>query len=196
MHQPSVRSVLAACSMVVAFLWNGGTALAEGDDHRSNQIYLGAGAAFGFENFDDTGGLDIDDAYGFDVWGGVRFVPLIAAEIQLEYLNGFDTTIFGVDVDGQAVAFTANAKLFPLAEVSDRVEPFLSAGIGTGWFELDAGPFGDQDEAGFIARFGGGIDLYFTENAALHVSSSYVLTTGDLDGLDWVTVVAGLQFRF
>ena len=195
MHQSGVRSLLSACTIIFTLVSNGGTALAEGGDQRK-QVYLGVGAGFGFENFDDTGGLDIDDAYGVDVWGGVRFVPFMAAEMQLEYLDGFDTSVFGIDVDGQAVAFTGNAKLFPLAEVSDRIEPFLYAGMGVGWFELDAGPLGDTDDADFIARFGGGIDFYFTESIALQVSSSYVVTTGDLDGLDWVSVVAGLQFRF
>ncbi len=195
MHQNNVRSLLAACSIVVALMWNGGTALAEGGDQGS-QVYLGLGAGFGFENFDGTQGLDIDEAFGFDAWGGYRIVPLVAAEVQLEYLNGFDTTIFGLDIDGQAVAFTGNAKLFPLAEVSDRVEPFLYAGIGVGWFEFDVGPFGTTDESDFIARFGGGIDLYVTENVAFQVSSSYVLTTGDLDDLDYVSLVAGVQYRF
>jgi opacity protein-like surface antigen len=176
-------------------MWNGGTALAEGDGQGS-QVYLGLGAGFGFENFDDTGGLDFDEAFGLDIWGGYRFVPLFATEVQLEYLNGFDTTIFGVDVDGQAVAFTGNAKLFPLAEVSDRVEPFLYAGIGVGWFEFDVGPFGTTDESDFIARFGGGIDLYVTESVAFQGSASYVLTTGDLEDLDWISLVAGMQYRF
>ena len=190
MHQNNVRSLLAACSIVVALMWNGGTALAEGDGQGS-QVYLGLGAGFGFENFDGTGGLDIDEAFGFDIWVGYRFVPLFATEVQLEYLNGFDAAF----IDGQAFAFTGNAKLFPLAEVSDRVEPFLYAGIGVGWFEID-GPFGTADESDFIARFGGGIDLYLTESVAFQVSSSYVLTTGDLEDLDWISLVAGVQYRF
>jgi opacity protein-like surface antigen len=195
MYRPSIRRVFAVCSIIVTCLWMGGAAFAEAGD-QGNQTYLGLGAGFGFENFDDTGGLDIDDAYGFDVWGGYRFVPHVAAEAQLEYLNGFDASIFGIDLDGQALAVTGNVKVFPFANLSDRVEPFLYAGMGVGWFEIDAGPLGDTDEADFIGRFGGGIDLYLSQNVALQVSSSYVLTTGDLDGLDWVSLVAGLQFRF
>ena len=41
-----------------------------------------------------------------------------------------------------------------------------------------------------------GIDFNYAENVALQVSSSYVLTTGDIDGLDYVSLVAGFQFRF
>ena len=80
--------------------------------------------------------------------------------------------------------------------MSDRVEPFLYAGIGLGWVELDAGSAGSIDDTGFIARFGGGFDLYVTESVALQVSSSYVLTTGDLEDLDYVSLVAGVQYRF
>jgi hypothetical protein len=35
-----------------------------------------------------------------------------------------------------------------------------------------------------------------TESLAFQISSSYVLQTGDLDGLDYVSMVAGLQYRF
>ena len=35
------------------------------------------------------GALRIQD-WGFDAWGGYRFLSFLAAELQLEYLNGFD----------------------------------------------------------------------------------------------------------
>ena len=54
-----------------------GSARAQATDRRA--AYLGAGAAFGFEDFDGVpGGVDIDEAYGFDAWAGYRFVDFKA----------------------------------------------------------------------------------------------------------------------
>lgn len=160
-------------------------------------IYVGIGADFGFEDFDNVpSGIDIDEAYGFNGWAGYRFSDLFAAELSLEYLNGFDFSFLGFEIDGQALASTVNAKIFPLARVvPERIEPFLYTGIGVAWAEYDTG-FGDTDETGFAARFGGGFDLYVTDNLALQASSSYVLPTGDLKDFSYVSLVFGIQYRF
>jgi opacity protein-like surface antigen len=189
-----LSSIVASFALAIGITW-AGSALAVGPEDDS-AFYVGIGAGFGFENFDGTGGLDIDTAFGFDAWGGYKFNKWIATELQLEYLNGFDAKILGIDIDGQAVTFGANLKLFPLASVlPDRVQPFVMAGPGFTWLELDAGGF-DADELDFSARFGGGIDFYLTDNIALQASSSYVLSTGDLDGTDYISLVAGLQYKF
>ena len=48
----------------------------------------------------------------------------------------------------------------------------------------------------FAARFGGGVDLYLNRNFVVALDTSYVLPTGDLDGLDHVSFSLGLQYRF
>ncbi len=54
----------------------------------------------------------------------------------------------------------------------------------------------ETSDTDFAARFGGGIDCYLTEAIALQISSSYVLQTGGLDGLDYLSLIAGVQYRF
>lgn len=189
-----LSSIVAIFFLVAGISW-GGTALAEKPD--PSGPYLGIGVGFGFNNFEDTGGLNIDPAYGFDAWGGYKFNEWVAAELQLEYLNGFDTSGFFVDVKAQVVTFGGNLKVFPLASVlSRRIQPFLLAGPGFTWIGLDANLLGQADELDFSARFGGGIDFYVTDNVALQLSSSYVLTTGSIDGADYISLVAGVQYKF
>ena len=53
-----------------------------------------------------------------------------------------------------------------------------------------------DDEIDFAARFGAGIDVYLTKNTTATVAASYVFPTGDLKDLDYVSVNAGLQYRF
>jgi hypothetical protein len=198
MKQSTTR-ILILCTVTLAVHLLNGVApeAAWADEGSGTPIYIGIGPAFGFEDFSNTGGIDIDDAYGFNTWAGYRFVDFLSAEMNLEYLDGFDFDIFGADIEGEALAFTWNAKVFPLTRViTDRIDPFLYTGIGIGWLEYDAGRFGTADGTGFIARFGGGVDLYLTENLAFQASSSYVLPTGDLDDFAYVSLVFGLQYRF
>jgi opacity protein-like surface antigen len=199
MMKPAVTRILilSAITLAVQFWVGVAPEAAWADEGSGTPIYIGIGPAIGFEDFSNTGGIDIDDAYGFNTWAGYRFVDFLSAEMNLEYLDGFDFDIFGADIEGEALAFTWNAKVFPLTRViTDRIDPFLYAGIGIGWLEYDAGRFGTADGTGFIARFGGGVDLYLTENLAFQASSSYVLPTGDLDDFAYVSLVFGLQYRF
>jgi hypothetical protein len=186
--------LVASLSLLIAAAW-GGAASAEPEEELSG-AYLGIGPAGGFEDFDNTAGLDIDPAVGFDAWGGYRLGKWIAAELQLEYMNGFGFSFFGTDIDGQLVSFGGNLKLFPLASfLPDCVQPFLIEGPGLTWYELDSG-FSDSDELDFSARFGGGIDVYVSDHIALQAASSYVLATGDLAGVNYVSVGLGLHYRY
>ena len=71
------------------------SALAEATepDYAADGFYLGAGAAFAWDDFDRGSRFepDLDMAFGFDAWGGYRFLSFLAAELQLEYLDGFDS---------------------------------------------------------------------------------------------------------
>ncbi len=147
-------------------------------DYAATGPYLGVGAAFAWDNFDEVGNWAPDMAFGFDAWGGYRFLSFLAAELQIEYLNGFDIELApGFELEGQAVTFTGNLKAYlPLG----RFQPFFLAGVGLGYVEFEVF----------------GIEFYLTDALALQLSSSYVLQTGDLDGLDYVSLIAGLQYRF
>ena len=86
--------------------------------------------------------------------------------------------------------------------LTGRWQPFLLAGVGlmTSGVELrDPMGFGyrqsDWDNA-FVARFGGGIDLYTNENIVLTVGADYVLPTGDLKDFDFISIGWGIQYRF
>ncbi len=159
--------------------------------------YLGIGVGWGFDDFDKIGGANIDTAFGFDAWGGYKFNKWVATELQLEYLNGFDGTVNTRDVESEGVTFGANLKIFPLAFVFiDRIQPFVMAGPGFTWIEVDVGGLGKEDDLDFSARFGGGIDFYATNHIALQFSSSYVLNTGANKNRNYISLVAGIQYKF
>jgi opacity protein-like surface antigen len=194
MQLRKLLSIGAAFSLVVGIPW-AGAALAADEDHSGP--YLGIGVGWGFDDFDKIGGANIDTAFGFDAWGGHKFNKWVAIELQLEYLNGFDGTVNKRDVEAQGVTFGANLKIFPLASVFiDRIQPFVMAGPGFTWIEVDVDGFGKEDNLDFSARFGGGIDFYSTDHIALQFSSSYVLNTGGNKNGNYISLVFGVQYKF
>ena len=154
--------------------------------------YAGAGLALGFEQFDGTGGADIDTAVGFDIWAGYRLIPNLAVEGQFEYVNGFDSA----RVETQGLTATANLKAFLM---TGQVQPHVLIGVGLGWADASAaGPIATRiaSDTAFILRFGGGVDFWVSENFSLGTTVTYVLGTGDLDGFDYIALGFGSQFRF
>lgn len=192
---PVELRLVTICTALLAIVL-AGSAQAQQADYSSPGPYVGLGFALGTENFDDDGlDLDYNPAYGFNVWGGYRFHPNFAGELQLEYLNGFELQgLSPLDVSSEIVTFTGNLKAYLL---TGRWQPFALVGVGVNWHELDDGFTGvSEDWTDFAARFGGGIDCYLTESISLGVNAAYILPTGDLDGADYISVVAGAQYRF
>ncbi len=158
------------------------------DDYDRPGFYLGAGLGLGFEQFEGTGGLDIDTGIGFDAWAGYRITPNFAAELQIEYIDRFDIT----GVEGNALAFTVNLKGYL---TTGWVQPFAVVGIGFLRAELEALGASVSD-TGVAARFGGGVDFYGSPNVSLGATASYVLTDRGVDGFDYVSLVLGFQYRY
>ncbi len=167
-------------------------ALAENDYGRSG-FYLGVGLGLGWERFEDTGGFsDFYNGIGLDGWAGYRFDPHFAAELQLEYLDRFNTSFMGVNIDTDVLAFTGNLKAYLM---TGRVQPFAVVGIG--FLRAESEFLGiSVSDTDLAARFGGGVDLYDSPNVSFGATVSYVLTTGDVDGFDYVSLVLAFQYRF
>ena len=166
------------------------------EDSRAGTSYAGIGFGYGFENFDRNDASNVDDAMGVDIWFGYRINDFWATETQVEYLRGFDLTLAGFDGDGDYIAATVNAKIFPFVRLlPSRIEPFVFMGAGAGWIQVDLGSNSDIEEVAFLVRAGGGLDFYVLDNLALQISTSYVQPTQDLDDFAYVSTVAGIQYR-
>jgi opacity protein-like surface antigen len=48
----------------------------------------------------------------------------------------------------------------------------------------------------FVFRFGGGIDVYATENVVVNVGATYLLPMGLVKTLDLFTIGGGIEYRF
>jgi hypothetical protein len=122
--------------------------------------------------------------------------------VHFEWLDGFDVKADDLDVTIDVWALTLDGKLYPLAGLEQklpalarRFQPFAT--VGFGYLEVDVPSGVDSDDWDFVARFGGGLDVYVTRNIAISVDATYVLpVTEDLEDLDYLSVGWGVLFRF
>jgi len=164
---------------------------ADAQDYARNGPYLGLAGSVGIYTEAD-GNVDVDEALGLNARAGYRLHPHFAVEGSFEWLSEADISVSGSRVASlESFTGTANGKAFLL---TGRVQPFALIGIGGMGITVDRG--GSGGESGFAARFGGGVDIYITENFLAAIDASYVLPTGDVDGADFVSIGWGFGYRF
>jgi hypothetical protein len=197
-----------------------------GDDYVNLGGYMVIGGLTGFEAFDGDGGQDFDSSFGFVLKGGARLHKNFAAEIEGNFLSGFDTTVdlqgnpavppgfppfANLTIDGGNVTLNAKAYL-PLG----RIQPNAIVGLGGMWSRLRStypvtvvcgpsywfywycsGAYARlASDGGFVMRFGGGVDVQMGEQWALVVDATYVMPFGSIEELSYVNLNWGVRFDF
>jgi hypothetical protein len=194
-------------------------------DYSRDGIYVGLGGSYGIDTFGNSPGgdisphlanlgfggtdpnFDMDGSIGVNGQIGYRFHPHFSAELQIEWLDGFDGDVSEstiapgsfADFSVDPWSITGNLKAYLL---TGRYQPYLS--VGAGILTLRA-KLKDKTEQGLSSseritdatgRFGGGVDIYVTENFVATVGASYLLPNGDVSDYDYVSITWGLAYRF
>lgn len=155
--------------------------------------FLGVAGVYALEAFDRS----FDDSAGINVRVGYRAFPNMAFELTYEWLEGFDSTAGTPERELDTHLITANARLFGL---TGRFQPYALVGLGilvvnTEWRQPGA-PKPYAVEAGFTARFGGGLDFYLSEHTVLNLEGTYLAPSGNVKGEPYGTLGASYQYRF
>lgn len=163
-------------------------------------VYVGAGAIYAEPFFDaNTKQKNNEYGWGYNLRVGYRFHEMVAVELLGEQVIEFDADQ-GTDRDTWALM--PNLKVFLM---EGFCEPYLSVGGGVIGADDGGGVGNDgsprnansvQDGYGFAARFGGGIDLYATENIFIEPELAYVLPTGDASTYDYLVVGLSIGYAF
>ena len=185
------------------------------EDYCDPGWYLILGGLTAWEQFQDTEGADIGTSLGFELRGGYRVLKYFAAEGQIDFLSGFRLSTNDPDVGDLAVdgtVFTANVRGYLPFE---RFQPYGLLGIGGmyarvrteeavgticqpgfyGWW--CSGVYGQLEEGtDFVARLGGGLDIYVTEYIAITLDAAYILPFDRLSELRYISFNWGAMFRF
>ncbi|HYC01469.1 MAG TPA: outer membrane beta-barrel protein [Candidatus Limnocylindrales bacterium] len=185
-------------------------------DFAETGAYLAAGGGLGFQDFESPVlGLPARSHTTPDLLGGMfnlraghRFGAWMAAELLWEYYTGWDFQVLNgspqrTDLSGWSL--TANLKVFASRS---RFQPFVVVGGGIG--RLGHGSrgtscerngtgcrdFSNDDEEGFVPRFGAGLDVHVTEAWRVGVEGAYLLGRGGLEDMSWATAGLVLACRF
>lgn len=213
--QPKLIAAIALLGLALS----AGGARAEDDFARSG-LYGGIGAAIGLapgyeDRMEGIFGLQtrVDSPVGASARAGWRALPWLAVEAQFEWLPGFDVKTASGDprfdpelpdskiVDATTWMFSANAKAFWRSD--ERFQPFAQVGFGymrtsnqvrhTSNGVLYELPL---NAGGYATRIGGGIDAYIDRHWLIEIDAAYVIPTGVVSELDYVSIGIGLQYRF
>lgn len=163
-----------------------GAAPVVAQDYDRSGMYAQLNGVAGFESFDGAPSGLFDTGLGAAGRLGFRTSPQFAVEGLVEYSGDF-VDVGGLDLSATLIA--ANARYYLL---TDRVQPYLSTGIGWGFANTNV----TSDESGFVVRFGGGLDYYISESWGLTGEFAYNLATGDLDDFNYMTLGWGAFLRF
>lgn len=200
---PRLRFVLLLIVLVVA----AAASRADGPFSRPGG-YASAGIGGAFETFHgDFDPLNQDVSNAFIVGGrlGSRANRFLAFDASVDYtVKGFELSEDASrSVDARTLLGFANMRLFP---IGGRIQPFALAGAGVLWADLAcsdssggthcaAAGFGTSELA-FAGRVGGGLDVYLTRHLAVSGELAYVMPTGALADMRFLTFGAQVLLRF
>ncbi len=202
------RLLLAACVTSMCMF----ASTAQSGDFNRAGVYVGVNGVYAHPLFEDSvqdinPTLGLDDTGGLNARLGLRLLSFIAIEAQYEWIDGFlvSSSTVGDVVTLGAHNLTGNLRLhIPVW----RVDPYILGGIGATFWKADFAssfPASDENGTGFAGRVGGGIDFYLTKHIVLNAEVTAALTTRtfdvpstsqDLDNLYYLSVSAGLVYRF
>jgi hypothetical protein len=95
-----------------------------------------------------------------------------------------------------------NTKIYPLARAFEqdsvlaRFQPFAQVGVGWQWAQRKGFGLPKNNTGDIVGRFGGGLEVYLTENFALTGNAVYALSGGKVDDFRYLSFGWGVQWRF
>ena len=156
-------------------------ALAE--DHR---FFAGAGLSYAVEDFDDgdlkkfAGGDQIDNAWGFNLFGGYRLFKHLALEGNFNWYDDFGGKAGSIDFDVSIWTLMLDMKLISPSLWEDRVFPYARIGGGYMSAEVDISGGNDTDDGSFAYDVGLGFDVFVKDHISVGLDGKRVWGTGDV----------------
>ena len=164
-------------------------------------------------------GLKSEPSIGFNAEVGWRFHPNFSISAHVEHLAELDVSLKdggrasaeagNAVLSGESWALTSDARIYLR---TGTVQPFLVLGAGWMWADTDDEPIlrtgtgtdpilrpiptGIGTRNGFVARSGGGLDVYLGESFFLTAQATYMVPVGRIRDFDYVSIAWGLGYLF
>ena len=179
---------------------------------------IGLNGTYAIEAFRENEEADLQDALqpfttsltmgntgGLSGFVGYRCNRHFSAELQVEWLHGFE----GVQSEEMQGEF-ATATLEPIFTsvngkgylLTGRYQPYVLVGAGTLTVDTETREILDPTNSNSLTktmiamRFGGGVDVYATKHIVVNLGVDYVLPVTGVKNLEYISINAGLRYRF
>jgi hypothetical protein len=155
---------------------------AEAEDRR---FFAGAGLSYAVEDFDDgdlkklAGSDTIDNAWGFNLFGGYWFHKHFAAEGNFNWYDDFEAKVDDIKFDIRIWTLMFDLKVISPDLWENRLFPYLR--LGAGWMETEVDIRGnDRNNGDFAYNVGLGFDVFVKERISIGLDGKRVWGTGDV----------------
>jgi opacity protein-like surface antigen len=148
---------MMAVVMALAFVSAGAATTALAKDQ--NQYYMSGVIGFNFDTGTDVDDIDIDDGWQGSIAIGNKLSDKIRIEAEYQYLDNDD------DLDVNSLMANGYYDIIKIGGFT----PYLTTGIGIGWFDSD--DFGS--ETSMVWKMGAGVDYEINKNWSAGVRYTY-----------------------
>jgi hypothetical protein len=155
---------------------------AEAEDYR---FFAGAGLSYAVEDFDDgdlkklAGSDTIDNAWGFNLFGGYKLHKHFVAEGNFNWYDDFEAQVADINFDIRLWTLMLDLKVISPSLWEDRVFPYVR--LGAGWMETEIDIRGNnRNDGDFAYNVGLGFDVFVKERISIGLDGKRVWGTGDV----------------
>lgn len=167
--------------------------------------YLGLGVVGGLEHFSrDLSAFG--DSAGFNARLGYRYNDYLAAEGLYEYMDDFGLSqTLASSTRARAALTMHNFSLLGKVNLPTlgNIQPFVSPGIGflnadnRVTFSRGRREFRTRGgDTAFAGRVNGGLDFLLTPQLGMVLEAGYVMPTGSLSDLNYISFGLGMRYHF
>jgi outer membrane beta-barrel protein len=205
-----VRQARIALGLAISAILAAHAAPASADAQpNTHELRIHAGELFG-DDLEETNlsgrNPELDDEIAFGVRYAYNFTRRWGLELSLGHSPGSVTELAGADVDLDLTTFDVDA-LWHFGSLS-RWSPYLVAGAGYAWADLDSQLVGTvdgrdvalNDDDGYTLNAGVGAKYHATERVMIHLEARYryldTLLDASDDSVDTVETTVGVGWRF
>jgi opacity protein-like surface antigen len=166
-----MKKTLARLAFVAGFICFSSATHAQMKD---TGVFIGGGLSYAWNNLDtndlenDFGNISIDDAWGFNLFAGYRFIKYLSLEANHNWYDSFkiDTDFGSFDLNVYTLMLDAKV-MYPLFE--NRLVPYVRLGGGFMHAELE-----NEDQDGSAWNIGTGIDYFINQNISIGIEGKYI----------------------
>ena len=149
------------------------------------RFFARVGLSYAVEDFDDgdlkkfAGGDTIDNAWGFNLFGGYRLFKHLALEGNFNWYDDFEGKAGTIDFDVSIWMLMLDLKVISPSLWEDRLFPYARIGGGYMSAEVDFSGGSDTDDGGFAYDIGLGFDVFVKDQISTGLDGKRVWGTGD-----------------